>query len=615
MKWFVNLRTVVKLTAAFSLVAAVMAFNGYLGVARMGDINARVGTMYSEELRGLSAIKEANVQMYLIRAQLRQMILDTDAADLQQDKQQVAAGKASLDSAIAEFDKTVENDDVKAKVVDLKAAKDAYYALADSIERYAMVNQNAQATAALAVGKQASTRFIGLANQLSTQTETLAAKEYDASNSIYSSSRNRLLLVVLIGVVVSIGFGVFLARLISRPLAEAAARADKLRGLCITNLREAAEKLAAGDLTVKVATGTTLLEIDTKDEIGDIARAINGIIKATQGTVAAFETAVESMRVTMSEVRSAADNTANGSQQLKAASQEISTGAQEQASSLEETAASLEEMTATIKQNADNAQQAAQLAGGARDVAEKGGQVVKQAVVAMGEINQSSKQIGDIITTIDEIAFQTNLLALNAAVEAARAGQQGRGFAVVAGEVRKLAQRSATAAKEIKGLIQDSLKKVENGSSLVNESGKTLSEIVLSVKRVTDIVAEIAAASKEQATGIDQLNRAVIQMDQVTQQNASQTEELSGTAESLASQADQLQATVSRFQLGGAVAPSIAHHHVAPKAAPKAALARPIPVPSRLMHSTTRRLSANGNGNGNGHRSSTATLDGDFEEF
>ena len=249
------------------------------------------------------------------------------------------------------------------------------------------------------------------------------------------------------------------------------------------------------------------------------------------------------------EVSIIADSLAAAAQELAAASEELSSGAQEQASSLEETASSLEEITGTIQQNADNAQQANQLAGTSREVAEKGGEVVGRAVQGMNEINSASRKIADIITAIDEIAFQTNLLALNAAVEAARAGEQGRGFAVVAGEVRNLAQRSAGAAKEIKGLIQDSVAKVDAGAKLVNQSGETLGEIVTSVKRVTDIVSEIAAASREQAGGIEQVNKAVTQMDQVTQANASQTEELSGTAEGLAGQAAHLQQLVAQFNL------------------------------------------------------------------
>ena len=251
----------------------------------------------------------------------------------------------------------------------------------------------------------------------------------------------------------------------------------------------------------------------------------------------------------ISQVDEIAASVAAASQQLAAASEQLSSGAQQSASSLEETASSLEQMTATVRQNADNADQANQLANSSRETAERGGEVVANAVRAMDEINQASRKIADIITTIDEIAFQTNLLALNAAVEAARAGEQGRGFAVVAGEVRNLAQRSATAAKEIKGLIQDSVAKVETGSYLVNQSGETLDAIVNSVKRVTDIVGEIAAASREQSSGIEQINRAVAQMDTVTQSNASQTEEMSGTAVSLSSQAEELQNVVAQFNL------------------------------------------------------------------
>lgn len=265
---------------------------------------------------------------------------------------------------------------------------------------------------------------------------------------------------------------------------------------------------------------------------------------------AALEQAVRSIRGVLIEVSEVADTVATAAEQLSEASQEIANGAQSQASSLEETASSMEEITSTVKQNTDNAQQARQLANGSRDVAEKGGEVVSNAVKAMDEINQSSKKIADIITTIDEIAFQTNLLALNAAVEAARAGEQGRGFAVVAAEVRNLAQRSASAAKEIKTLIEDSVGKVKNGTELVNKSGETLGEIVNSVKRVTDIVSEIAAASREQLAGVELVNKAVAQMDRITQGNASQTEEMSGTAASLLSHSVQMGELVSRFNLG-----------------------------------------------------------------
>ncbi len=311
-------------------------------------------------------------------------------------------------------------------------------------------------------------------------------------------------------------------------------RIDRERALAAETERKVALVL---DAVNAVAAGRFDINIPNlgDDAVGQVASALRA--------------AVASMKTALIEVRNVAGTVSTASEQLNGVSREISSGAQSQASSLEETASSLEEITSTVKQNTDNAQQARQLANGSRDVAERGGSVVQEAVVAMEEINQSSKRIADIITTIDEIAFQTNLLALNAAVEAARAGEQGRGFAVVAAEVRNLAQRSASAAREIKVLIQDSVEKVANGTNLVNKSGQTLSEIVTSVKRVTDIVAEIAAASKEQLVGIEQVNKAVAQMDRVTQANAAQTEEMSGTAGMLLTHAEQLAELVGSFQL------------------------------------------------------------------
>ncbi len=292
---------------------------------------------------------------------------------------------------------------------------------------------------------------------------------------------------------------------------------------------EVLERVAAGELTAR-------LDLDRTDEVGLMANALNR--------------SLESVRATLAGVQTVSLEVSAMSAQLASSAQQISSGAQEQAASLEETAASLEEIGSTVKLNTDNAQQAAQLASRARDAAERGGAVVGGAVAAMNEITTSSKKIADITTTIDEIAFQTNLLALNAAVEAARAGEQGRGFAVVAAEVRTLAQRTGSAAREIRGLIADSSSKVEAGTQQVNESGKTLAEIVRSVKQVTDMVAEIAAASREQNTGLEQVNTAVTQVDQVTQQNAAQTEELSATATSLSDKSSELQALVAAFQLG-----------------------------------------------------------------
>ena len=270
---------------------------------------------------------------------------------------------------------------------------------------------------------------------------------------------------------------------------------------------------------------------------------------------------VEQLTEVIQRIKEAGDTINTAAKEIASGNTDLSQRTEEQASSLEETAASMEELTSTVKQNAENAKQANQLAAGASDIAIRGGEVVSKVVTTMSSISESSKKIVDIISVIDGIAFQTNILALNAAVEAARAGEQGRGFAVVASEVRNLAQRSAAAAKEIKTLINDSVDKVSVGTDLADKAGKTMDEVVNSVKRVTDIMAEISAASIEQSSGIEQVNQAITQMDDVTQQNAALVEEAAAAAESLEEQAQQLTTLISTFRLSGERAAPAAVRH------------------------------------------------------
>ncbi len=270
-------------------------------------------------------------------------------------------------------------------------------------------------------------------------------------------------------------------------------------------------------------------------EIETLCRGVNSLL--------------DTMSTIVSGIMESSASIGTAAREIAMGNADLSQRTEEQASSLEETAASMEELTVTVRQNADNAKQANQLAASASDVAVKGGRVVTEVVTTMGGISDASRKISDIIGVIDEIAFQTNILALNAAVEAARAGDQGRGFAVVAAEVRSLAQRSANAAKEIKGLISDSASKVDSGSRLVESAGRTMEEIVQSVKRVTDIMEEISAASQEQSGGIDQVNTAVTQMDQMTQQNAALVEEAAAAAKSMEEQTEAMSRSVAMFKL------------------------------------------------------------------
>ncbi|MCW9057873.1 MAG: methyl-accepting chemotaxis protein [Gammaproteobacteria bacterium] len=342
----------------------------------------------------------------------------------------------------------------------------------------------------------------------------MADREFSAAGTDFSWYRNNATLLMAVALGAGILMAWLLLRAILRPLRE---------------VEDIAIAVSSGDLTNNV-------KVERDDEISRVLQSICNVNGNLRGITADVRTGASSISAAAAEIASGNDD--------------LSQRTQEQASALEETASSMEEMTSTVRQNADNARQANELARGARNQAEQGGQVVSKAVVAMDEINASSRKIADIIGVIDEIAFQTNLLALNAAVEAARAGEQGRGFAVVAAEVRNLAQRSAGAAKEIKGLIQDSVEKVKTGSGLVDESGRTLEEIIDNVKKVSDIVAEMTSASQEQSSGIEQVNKAITQMDEVTQQNAALVEEAAAASRAAEEQGDKLMGLMSFFRLG-----------------------------------------------------------------
>ena len=364
-------------------------------------------------------------------------------------------------------------------------------------------------------------------------------KDAEIAQATALSGRNMLIGFCTLGILFAVLFAWVITRSITVPIREAMV---------------AARRVADGDLTV-------VIETKGRDETGQLLQALGEM--------------TGNLRSLVGEVASGANTVSETSAQIAQGNLDLSQRTEEQASTLEETASSMEELTSTVTQNAHNARQASQLAVGASDVARKGGIVVGQVVTTMTAISDSSRKIADIIGVIDGIAFQTNILALNAAVEAARAGEQGRGFAVVASEVRSLAQRSAAAAKEIKSLIGDSVDKVDAGTKLVDAAGKTMEEIVGSVKKVSDLIAEIAASSQEQSSGIEQINTAITQMDQVVQQNASLVEEATAATESMKEQAGSLLQMVSRFQLGEQQQDTAARRQ---SPAPRAAVANRMPA-------------------------------------
>ena len=509
-----------RLLAAFFCVALMGAIVAGIGIFNMGKIDTMAGQMYNHELLGLSYIKEANIALIKVGRARSNFLLATTSEE-----------RAGRQADIAKYLEENKNNLAKAQPLFVTpAAKELFARFATVEAEYVstlqqslalaaaepLAQRSAQLTALLAKTRQHADELDGVLDKLSLQKEARAKAAAEQASGVYQASRSFMIALVLGSVAAGLALGALITRGLTRQLGGEPAYAVKIAGA-----------IAEGDLTVEIRTAS----------------------HDSASLLFAMKTMRDKLVGIVSQVRSGTDTINTASGEIAQGNLDLSSRTEEQASSLEETASSMEQLTSAVRQNADNARQANALAGAASDVAGKGGAVVGRVVQTMESINASSRKIVDIISVIDSIAFQTNILALNAAVEAARAGEQGRGFAVVAAEVRNLAQRSASAAKEIKTLIGDSVEQVEIGSRLVHDAGKTMDEVVTSVRQVADIMQEITAASAEQSAGIEQVNQAVLQMDQVTQQNAALVEEAAAAAESLQDQAQTLTELVGVFRL------------------------------------------------------------------
>ncbi|WP_075257421.1 methyl-accepting chemotaxis protein [Herbaspirillum camelliae] len=553
MNWFTNLKVSHKLIGGFMIVALIGATIGTIGIIKAGQINDLATEMYELQVVGLRHSAQATLDLSSSNRAIRTAMLAESPAEREASLNDLAKRLDNTSLALNETEQRFVTPDGKALVAKAREAftkyKNAVMLTADELRKEPVAD-----------ARQSTSRLFSSVRPLANEAEANMLKLMevkkdnadrlnDETDLIYAHIRTLLLVLTFGGVLFGIALGLFISRNLTRQL-----------GGEPRDVAAAADAIASGDLSTHI----------------DISHAAQGSV------VSAMHMMQGSLRKVVQTVRTSSESIATGSRQIATGNLDLSARTEQQASALEETASSMEELTSTVKHNASNAQNAKEMAATASTVAQEGGEVVAQVVDTMSAINESSRKMADIISVIDGIAFQTNILALNAAVEAARAGEQGRGFAVVATEVRNLAQRSAAAAKEIKTLIEDSVDKVNVGARLADQAGTTMSGIVENAGKVTSIIGEISAASTEQTAGIEQINQAIMQMDDVTQQNASLVEEAAAASRALQDQADALAQIVSIFNLGQtAIGMQDAPRTITPTA-PKTIAGAPRGEPKRL---------------------------------
>ncbi|MBV8625912.1 MAG: MCP four helix bundle domain-containing protein [Herbaspirillum sp.] len=527
---FSNLSIATRLAFAFSVLILIIAAIVTLGLIRLADINKALEMVVNDRYKKISIITTISGKIDDVAIAVRNQLLTNSPEQAAREQSMAQDLSLQVTAHLKELDGMLVNPAAREQLGKVLKARDVYSAQRREVEA---LNAKGQRDAAveLLITKVGPLQkaYFGELDKLAEIQQKMMDKSVTDAEAAYNTTR----LIMLVSGLASALFAAFIAWAISRSITHPLNRAVQV-----------AETVAAGDLTAVINASST-------DETGRLLQAL-----------AAMN---QKLKAIVMEVRRGTDSMVTASTQIATGNLDLSSRTEEQASALEETASSLEQLTSSVKQNADHTRKSSDLAGNASQIANQGGAAVKQVVQTMSAINESSRKIVDIISVIDGIAFQTNILALNAAVEAARAGEQGRGFAVVASEVRGLAQRSATAAKEIKALINDSVSQVSSGTELVAQAGTTMDQVVDSIGQVSHIVGEISAATREQSDGIEQVNQAIMQMDNTTQQNAALVEEAAAAAQALQDQAQRLLELVDVFRLDDSP----------PRSAPRATRAAP----------------------------------------